>query len=535
MNKRPYIYLPIFFALVLILGMLLGTLLIPAISSKNGLFSVDLKNYDKINDVINYIEDEYVDSTSHESLERTAINELLQSLDPHSIYIPAEDFNEANDPLKGNFDGIGIQFRIIRDSITVISVIHGGPSEKEGLIGGDRIVTIDGKKAAGVKITDDEAIKKLKGPSGSKVKVGIFRKGQKNLLSISITRGNIPTHSVDFSYMATKDIGYVKLSRFSNNTGDEFVQDVKNLENMGMRKLIIDLRGNGGGVMDAAIEIADQFLSDQKLIVYTEGYHKKKENYFATSEGDLENTKLVILIDEFSASASEILAGAIQDNDRGSIIGRRSFGKGLVQEQIQLPDQSAIRLTIARYHTPTGRCIQKPYTADVEKYYADFYKQFLSDEEYQDSMNFVDTLRFTTPGGKVVYGGGGIMPDYYVSAKSEYSSQYYKILLSKGVINNFAFDYADRHRQSLAVYKNAEGFVRNFQVSSSLFEELIVFAEKNNVKRNAEDIRTSENVIKTELKAQIGRVIYDDPAFYPLILPDDKIFQKAIEVLNSGK
>lgn len=533
MNKRPYIYLPIFFALVLIAGIFLGTFLIPAITSKNGIFSIDLKNYDKINDVLNYIEEQYVDSTARPELETLAIDGLLKSLDPHSSYIPAEDFNEANDPLKGNFDGIGVQFRIIRDSITVISVIAGGPSEREGVLGGDRIVSIDGKNVASIKISNEETVKKLKGPSGTKVVLGLYRKQEKKMLNRTITRGNIPTSSIDFSYMATPSVAYIKISRFAGNTGDEFNQAVASLQQQGMKKIILDLRGNGGGVMDAAISIADEFLPNQKLIVYTEGYHRKKQNFFATGDGRLEQTGLVILIDEFSASASEILAGAIQDNDRGTIVGRRSFGKGLVQEQIQLPDQSAIRLTVARYHTPTGRCIQKPYTDDYEQYYMDFYKQFLTDEEYQDSLNFVDTTRYTTAGGKVVYGGGGIMPDHYVSAKSEFTSQYYKSLLIKGTVIEFAFDYADRNRARLLAYKDATGFLKQFQVSAALLEELVIYAEKKSgIKRNVAEIRASERVIKAELKAQIGRVIYNDAAYYPEILPTDKTFLKGLELLK---
>jgi len=532
MNKRPYIYLPIFFALVLIAGIFLGTFLIPALNSKNGIFSIDYKHYDKVNDVINYIEEQYVDSTTQSTLEELAINGLLQRLDPHSVYISAADFNEANDPLKGNFDGIGVQFRIIRDSITIISVIPGGPSEQEGVLGGDRIVSIDGKNVAGIKITNDDAIKQLKGPGGTTVKVGIYRKSQRKKLQLTITRGNIPTSSIDFAYMATPTVGYIKISRFAGNTAEEFIQAVTGLQQKGMKKIMIDLRGNGGGVMDAAVDIADEFLPDKRLIVYMEGYHRKKQSFFATSEGSMENTPLVIMIDEFSASASEILAGAIQDNDRGIIVGRRTFGKGLVQEQIQLPDQSAIRLTVARYHTPTGRCIQKPYTEDYEKYYADFYKQFLTDEEYIDSLNFVDTTRYVTAAGKVVYGGGGIMPDLYVSAKSEFSSNYYKSLLYKGSIIDFAFDFADRHRAQMLAYKNAEGFLKNFQVSAALFEELLAYAEKSGVIRDPAGIRTSETLIKSELKAQIGRVIFDDAAFYPEILPSDKVFQKGLEVLK---
>jgi carboxyl-terminal processing protease len=508
MNKRPYIYLPIFFALVLILGMLLGTLLIPAIQSKNGIFSFDLERYDKIQQVISYIEDEYVDSTSRAGLEEMTINGLLQQLDPHSVYISAEDFNEANDPLKGNFDGIGIQFRIIRDSITVISIIPGGPSETAGLLAGDRIVKVDGKVVAGTKISNDDAVKMLKGPRGTRVRVGLFRPSESKSLEKTITRGNIPTSSIDFFYMATPDAGYIRLSRFSNNSGAEFLQAANQLKEKGMKKLVLDLRGNGGGVMDAAIEIADQFLGDKKLIVYTEGYHRKKQEYLATSAGELEGFPVVVMIDEFSASASEILAGALQDQDAGIIVGRRSFGKGLVQEQIMMPDGSALRLTVARYHTPTGRCIQKPYTEDFEKYYADFYKQFMSDEDYQDSMNFADTTAYTTPSGRIVYGGGGIMPDVYVSARSTASSDYYKKLRSQGIISNFAFDYADKRRKALAAFKDAAGFVRGFVVTQDLLRQLTAYAQKNNIPPDPAGLSASEALIKAELKASIGQVIF---------------------------
>ena len=531
-NKRPYIYLPIFFALTLIFGILMGTLLIPAFNSKNGIFSAWGKKYDKFGDILNFIQEQYVDSTDRAGLEELAINGLLQKLDPHSVYISADDFNEANDPLKANFEGIGVQFRIIRDTITIISVIPGGPSEKAGLQDGDRILTINSKKSFGIGIQSEEVMKQLKGPGGTKVQLGMYRKAQHKRFSQEITRGNIPTRSVDFAYMAAPGIGYVKISRFAENTYIEFTAAVEELQNQGMKSIILDLRANGGGLMDAAINIADEFLADKKLIVYLEGYHRKKQRFFAICQGDLESTLVVVLIDEFSASASEILAGALQDNDRATIIGRRSFGKGLVQEQIQLPDQSAIRLTVARYHTPTGRCIQKPYTEDVEKYYADFYKQFMTDEEYQDSLNFVDTTRYLTPGGKVVYGGGGIMPDQYVSAQSEFVSNYYKTLLYNGCFIDFAFDYADRNRTRLRAYGNAENFIRNFRVSPALMEEFVAFAEKAGVKRNPGAMALSVQAIQTELKGQIGRVIFNDDAYYPVIIPNDKMMQKALGTLK---
>jgi carboxyl-terminal processing protease len=532
MNKRPYIYLPIFFALVLILGIVLGTFLIPAFTSKNGLFSFDFEDDEKIQAIISYVENEYVDSLSKEDLMNYAINGLLQQLDPHSAYISAEDFNQANDPLKGNFDGIGIQFRIIRDSITVIGLISGGPSEKEGLLPGDRIITIDGQKAAGVKITNDEAIKKLKGPRGSVVKVGVWRKDARKMLSFKITRGNIATSTIDFSYMVSGNVGYVKLSGFSATTTPEFLEATNKLRSLGMTKLILDLRGNGGGILESAVEIADEFLGGEELIVYTKGYHRRQQSHYSGKGGTLKDVKLAVLIDEFSASAAEILAGALQDNDRAVIVGRRSFGKGLVQEQELLPDGSALRLTVARYYTPTGRCIQKPYTDDVDQYYMDFYKQFMTEEEYQDSVNFSDTTRYTTPQGKIVYGGGGIMPDEYVSAKSEFSTDYYKSLLSKGAFQNYAFDYVDRHRAALSKYGSASAFLSDFQLTPVILEEFLVFAQNAGVPRNESQFKTSEKIIRAELKGQIGRLVYDEAAFFPIVLPEDKVYQKALEKLK---
>ena len=531
MNKRPYIYLPIFFALVLLIGMALGTFLIPAFTSRNGLFSYNFDDNEKIQSIISYVEGDYVDSLSKEELVNFAINGMLQQLDPHSAYITAEDFNQANDPLKGNFDGIGIQFRIIRDSITVISLIKGGPSEQEGLLPGDRIITVDGKKVAGVKITNDAAIKMLKGQRGSLVKVGIWRRDTQKMMSFQITRGNIATSTVDFSYMVSGDVGYLKLSAFSATSTSEFLEATNKLKSLGMTKLILDLRGNGGGILESAVEIADEFLAGEELIVYTKGYHRKQQSHYSNKGGTLKDVKLAVLIDEFSASAAEILAGALQDNDRAIIVGRRSFGKGLVQEQELLPDGSAIRLTVARYYTPTGRCIQKPYTSDVEKYYLDFYKQFMSEEEYQDSVNFADTTRYKTPKGKVVYGGGGIMPDDYVSAKTEYSTDYYKSLLSKGTFQNFAFDYVDRHRAELMKFGSAEAFIRGFQLSPALMEEFFDYAQRSGVPRNEAQYKISEKIIRAELKGQIGRLVYNDAAFFPIVLPEDKVFQKALEKL----
>lgn len=531
MNKRSQIYLPFFFALTLIAGILVGNFLLPSVQNGNSILKFN--RYDKFNDVINYIENDYVDTIKKSTLLEKAITGLLESLDPHSAYIPAADFNEANDPLKGNFDGIGIQFRVIRDTIAVINTIPGGPSEKKGVMAGDRIVKIDGKNVAGIKIPDADVMKKLKGPRGTVVNIRIYRRDEHKFLDVAITRNVIPTYSVDIAYMVDNKTGYIKLSKFSASTGEEVYNAISSLKKQGMVQLIFDLRGNGGGYLDEAINIADEFLPANKMIVYTEGSHRPRQNYYSKKNGLFETNKLVVLIDEFSASASEILAGAIQDNDRGLIIGRRSFGKGLVQEQTQLDDGSAIRLTVARYHTPTGRCIQKPYSADINEYYSEFFKRLLDeDADAADSMNFADTIRYKTPKGKIVYGGGGIVPDIYIPYKSEFISDYYRAIMNKGLIYEYAFDYADKHRKTLKQYGNAKNFISQFQITGDIFSDFINYAEKKGVARDEGGIKLAEPGLKALLKGAVGRNIFDDPAFYPVILKEDITFKKALEVLK---
>jgi carboxyl-terminal processing protease len=531
MNKRPYIYLPILFSLVLILGIIIGAKLLP-VSSFSNVLNFNYSNTNKLNDIINYIEQEYVDSVSKNKLVEDAITGMLQNLDPHSDYIPAAEFADANAPLVGNFDGIGVQFKVIKDTIIVMAVIHDGPSQKVGLAAGDRIVKINNKNVAGIKIKDQEVMKQLKGKKGTEVTVSIYRKGKPNLIDYTITRGEIPTYSVDIAYMVTSQIGYIKLEKFSGTTVEEFTNALKTLKGKGMKKLIFDLRGNGGGYLDAAISICDQFLPADKLILYTEGYHRKKKTYYSTGEGIFENGALVILIDEMSASASEIVSGAMQDNDRATIIGRRSFGKGLVQEQSKLVDGSAIRLTVARYHTATGRCIQKPYNSSIAEYYMEFYQRLLDEGMVSDSIMEGDTLKFTTPKGKTVYGGGGIMPDIYVSSKSAEYSPYFKKINDKNLIYLFAFEYADKNRKQLNAYRSASGFISAFSVTPQIFNDFTLFCEKSGVKKADVDIVKSGELIKTYIKAFIGRNIFNDEAFYPVLLTKDKVFIKALEVIN---
>lgn len=532
-RRRIIIYLPIILALVLIIGIWLGSRL--SFSGKDkgeGTLFNRPSQYDKVNDLINYVEKDYVDSVSRKDLTENAIEGILDKLDPHSQYIPAEDFMEVEDELNSNFEGIGIQFRIEKDTIMVIQTIAGGPSEKAGLLAGDRIVMIDDSLVAGKGITNKQAVKKLKGKRGSQVRVGIYRRGLASLIDFTLTRDVIPTYSIDISYMVNDSIGYIKLSRFAANTYEEFVNALQKLTGQGMTCLILDLRGNTGGFLQASIHISDEFLPDKKLIVYTEGNSRPNNYAYATQKGIYEENRVIILIDESSASASEIVAGAIQDNDRGLIVGRRSFGKGLVQEQLSFPDGSAVRLTVARYHTPTGRNIQRSYKDGTKEYYEELYQRFASGEmENADSIAFSDTIKYFTPAGKVVYGGGGIMPDVYVALKADEKDLLYNRLNHQNVIFQFAFEYTDKERASLQRFKTVDDFISNFTVDDALFNELTGYFRSQGITFTAKELADSEKKIKVLLKAYIGRNLLDDAAFYPVYHEVDKIFQVALDTL----
>jgi carboxyl-terminal processing protease len=534
-NRRRFIlYLPVILALVLILGIWLGSKLSFISHEKfDKVLFVKPAHHDKINDLINYIQQDYVDSVSRKDLTDHAIEGILDKLDPHSQYIPAEDFNDVEDQLHSNFEGIGIQFRIEKDTIMVIQTIPGGPSEKAGLMAGDRIVMINDSLMAGAGITNRDAVKQLKGKRGSEVKVGIFRRGLADLIDFTLIRDVIPTYSIDISYMVDDSIGYIKLSRFAVNTYEELVSAMKNLMEEGMTRLILDLRGNHGGYLQASIKISDEFLADKKLIVYTEGNSRPNNYAYATSKGIFEENGLVVLIDESSASASEIVAGAIQDNDRGLVIGRRSFGKGLVQEQLTFPDGSAVRLTVARYHTPTGRNIQRPYDNGTKEYYEELYERFASGEmENPDSVAFSDTIKYYTPGGKVVYGGGGIMPDIYVALKADEKDRLYNRLVHQNLIFRYAFEYTDIERAELMRYTSVEEFRRDFQVDKALFNGLMDDIRNQGVSFTDKELRDSEKKIKVLLKAYIGRNLLDDAAFYPIYHEVDKIFIVALDTIR---
>jgi len=525
MERKNNPYLPIWFALVLIGGILLGMIL----ARRNG-GMVFRQSDEKLSRIMKYIHDNYVDTVSGAVLEEKAINGLLEKLDPHSVYITAEEFHEANDPLMGNFEGIGVQFRMERDTITVINPVPGGPSEKLGIRAGDRIVKIEGKNVAGVKMNTTEVMRRLKGPKGTEVDISIFRRGAGGLLDFTITRDVIPTYSMDIAYMVKPGIGYIRLNNFSATTYEEVHNALGQLKENGMKNLILDLRSNGGGYLNAAIEVAGEFLPGKTLIVYTEGMHHDKEVFRSEGNGIFEKGKLVVMIDEGSASASEIVAGAVQDNDRGTIVGRRSFGKGLVQEQMNFKDGSALRLTVARYYTPTGRCIQRPYKDGLDAYNSDYMHRFLDGElENPDSIKFPDSLKYKTPGGKTVYGGGGIMPDLYIPIENDSTLRYYNLCVNKGLVYQWAFDYTDRNRARLHQYKDVDRFDRAFSINDGLYQEFIRFAENKGVKRPKGNLQKSDHYLRTLIKAYVGRNILDNEGFYPILNTIDPAIQKATE------
>jgi len=533
-NHRYSIYLPIAFALVLIAGIVIGSFLNRSQPIQNILLPEGHNSYNKVDNIIDYIVTDYVDTVDVTEMETDAIRGMLDDLDPHSQYISVEDFNAVNDPLMGSFEGIGIAFRIEKDTITVINTIPGGPSEKVGLMAGDRIVKIDDSLVAGIGITNTMAMRKLKGEKGTKVHVSNFRRGVPKLIDFTITRDVIPTYSLDVAFMVNDNIGYVKLNKFAATTFEEFDDAVQELKEEGMTKLILDLRGNSGGFLKAAIDIADEFLADGKLIVYTQGKNRPRNYAFATEEGQLTDNQVVILIDEGTASASEIVSGAIQDNDRGLIIGRRSFGKGLVQEQLNLSDGSALRLTVARYYTPTGRCIQKPYIKeDFDEYHVESMQRIMNGEAFsKDSIHFADSLKFVTPAGKVVYGGGGIMPDIFVPLATDSIHTYYNQLANKGLIFQFAFEYTDAHRQDLSKFTDFETFNQDFVMTNKAFNDLVAYAKDKGIEEKPEVIAVSKDKIGVLFKSFIGRNILEDKGFYPIFLQIDTTFKRAVSELE---
>ena len=476
----------------------------------------------------------YVDETNEGKLVESAIVGMLKELDPHSTYSNAEEVKKMNEPLQGNFDGIGIQFNMAEDTLFVIQPVSGGPSEKVGIRAGDRITHVNDTLIAGVKMTTDDITRRLKGLKGTKVKVKVVRRGVEDLLDFTIERDKIPVYSLDASYMITPKIGYIKINRFAATTHEEFMNALASLKGQGLQDLILDLQGNGGGYLNAAIDIANEFLGGGELIVYTEGRRNPRREFFARGDGKHQHGKLVVLVDEFSASASEIVAGAVQDWDRGLVVGRRTFGKGLVQRPIDLPDGSMIRLTVARYYTPAGRCIQKPYE-NIEQYNADLIERYNRGEMMSaDSIHFPDSLKcMTLKKGRTVYGGGGIMPDYFVPVDTMLFTKYHSQLSNKGVLLKVHFQLIDAHREEWTKkYADYAIFSRDFDLNDTMMQQLIDEGEKEGVKFNEEQYKKSEPLIKLQLKALIARDLWDMNEYYHTINVVNESVNKAVELLD---
>lgn len=507
-------------------GLILGNLLTP---QQMELQSVGQSKYEKLQDIIHILDKRYVDAIDDDELFEQSIADMLHKLDPHSNYIPARDLKAVTEEIEGKFGGVGIRFFIIRDTVCVTNVLPGSPSESAGLKAGDKIIKVDGKKIAKKKITNDEVMGMLKGHAGTSVQLELLRDGK--IIKKKVVRGTIPVESVTAAYMVDDKIGYVKIERFSIETAREFRSACYKLRKEGLKKLVVDLRNNGGGVLTSATDIVDEFLNANIPIVETRGEHSKKYVYRSTPNGTLKNIELSILINSNSASASEILAGAIQDNDRGTIVGRRSFGKGLVQEDVLLRDGSNLRLTVARYYTPTGRCIQKPYSGDIDEYFDDQYDRIDNGEMYEvDSSLFVDSLKFKTPKGKIVYGGGGIMPDVFVPFDSTGASWYLTHLRYSPAFTTFAFDFAQGKRTK---WKTPLEFAKSFEVSDGIVEQFAKFAEKeHDVKIDRQGLNASRRLIKQYIKSEIARQIWVEQGFYQVNNLVDPEVQKAIEVLR---
>ncbi len=478
----------------------------------------------------------YVDPVDEGKMVEDAITGMLEKLDPHSNYMDPEETKELNEPLQGNFDGIGIQFNLLTDTLYVIQVIPGGPSEKVGLQAGDRIIEVNDTLIAGVKMKNTDIQKRLRGPKGTEVRVKVQRDKTPELIEFKITRGKIPVYSIDAAYMADKATGYIKLNRFAASSTEEFQTALKKLQKQGMKSLILDLQGNGGGYLNIAIDLADEFLDKGKLIVYTEGSKQPREEATSSAGGSFTNGRLVVLVDEASASASEILSGAIQDWDRGVIVGRRTFGKGLVQKPIPLPDGSMIRLTVSRYHTPTGRMIQKPYeNGNMEEYQRDLVERYNRGELMSaDSIHFPDSLKFHTLETKrVVYGGGGIMPDVFIPVDTTRSTLYHARLVGAGLINRVAMNYIDQHRKEMMkAYPTIERYKQGFTVPEASMDELIALGTADSIAFNAEQYAISKPYMMLQVKALIARDLFDMSEYFQVINEINDSYRKGLAILN---
>lgn len=532
-NHRSKIttWLPVFLAVTLILGVWLGIKL----QSRRvaNLLPLQIHSTSKLDQIISLVEGNYVDSVNTRKIVEDAIPEVLKQLDPHTVYIPAKEMQGVNEEMSGNFSGIGVQFSIQSDTVMVIDVISGGPSQKLGIKAGDRIVRVNDSTLVGKNINNQLVFKKLRGPKGTEVKVGVWRKGLPDLLTFNITRGAIPINSVDVSYMIDDKTGYIKIGRFAEKTYEEYMGALAKLDSGGAGQVIIDLRGNPGGYLRAVILMVNEFLEKGELVVYTAGRTQSKKEYVTENRGKYFGKRVVILVDEFSASASEIFAGAVQDNDRGTVIGRRTFGKGLVQEPFPFYDGSVMRLTVARYYTPSGRCIQKSYGSGTDDYYADISRRYVHGEfEQKDSIHQADTAKYYTRLKRVVYGGGGIMPDIFVPADTSGNSTYLFRLMQKNLIYQYAFDYADKHREELTKLKTGAKIAELLR-QRSILSDFLQYASKSGVPNHDAGIKTSAKIIETQLMAYIARNIVGEEGFYSVISGIDNTLQEALKSINN--
>lgn len=527
-NSRYHVRLPIVLCIGLAAGIFVGATFS---SSSRSLRSNDVNaDIQRFRDVITQIKDEYVDTVNSTDLVNDAIEHMLHRLDPHSSFITAADRIVANEDLRGNFDGIGIEFNIFNDTIVVVTPLSGGPSEALGIMSGDKIINVDGKNMAGVNVSTTDVTKALKGPRGTEVKVTIMR-GSKTI-DYTIIRDKIPQYSVDVSYMVDEETGYIKVNRFAATTYDEFKKALTELKEKGMKRLILDLQGNPGGYMNMAIEMADEFLPEGKKIVSQKGKERKyNAEASSTSKGEFEKGDLIVLVNEGSASASEILAGALQDNDRALLVGRRSFGKGLVQSPFDLSDGSELRLTISRYYTPSGRSIQKPYE-DGEEYSRDMISRYNHGEFFHaDSIKFVDSLKYLTMNGRTVYGGGGIMPDYFVPLDTTLNSHYLNELYTSTAIQEYTFNYAETHKEQLE--KNGyEQYLNGFNVTDAMLSELARVGQRNKVKPDYKELKEKKELFQIHVKAQIARKIWGNKGFYPVFNKTNEVLMNSLKLFD---
>lgn len=532
LNKLTFMNKPSSLPFIVSVSVVIGFLLGQGLNSGR-IHTVSSDNFgSKLDGILEVIERNYVDTIDRQSFIENTIDDILRNLDPHSAYIPASQMKAMQESIEGKFGGVGIRFSIMRDTLCVTHVVSGSPSEKAGVRSGDRIVKIDDIQLGKDNLNNNFVMDHLKGAPKTDVSIVLIRNGRH--ITTKITRGIIDVESITASFMINNEIGYIRLEQFSLKSAEEFRDAITKLKSQGMKKLIFDLRDNGGGVLGSAIEIVDEFLEKNKLIVYTKGAHKKERRYTSSSKGALKDTPVVILINQNSASASEIVAGALQDNDRAIIIGRRSFGKGLVQEDISLKDNSNVRLTVARYYTPTGRSIQRPYGEDID-YHADFMERYDRGELYKiDSTFFVDSLKFTTPKGRVVYGGGGIMPDIFHPQDSTGFSFYFSELRYTGAFAQFAFFQWDRIGREK--FKSLDDFITHFQVTNQLVDALVKFAEKEmKIKRNEKQFEHSRKQIERYLKAELARQVWIEQGFFKVLSKDDSDIQRALQFLKTGK